>query len=205
MPDLDALSVAASLHKQLIAFDLMHDFFGDNEQAPPYEVGEVMLGRIDRGNLTIPIFTKLFKIPAMDKDCIICAESYREIEFGSEQEWATAYEGFEGPWVSKLNSFPTKVMQHCEHSLDVCKKCYNRHLDEQLTQNARSPEGAMSCPECRRTLEDDEIRALASDDTLQRYAPYPTEYSISFFLSSSISHADVFQVRQVPPTTAPRH
>jgi hypothetical protein len=175
-PDLDALSVAASLHKQLIAFDRMHDFFSEpsiidpssENEAPPFEMGEVLLGRIDRGDLTIPIFTKLFKRSATEKDCVICVESYREIEFGSEQEWTAACEGFEGPWASKLNSFPSKAMQHCEHSLDVCKGCYRRHLDEQLTQNARSPEGAFSCPECRRVLEDGEIRMLASDDTLQR-------------------------------------
>ena len=69
-PTTEAQSIAASLHKQMMAFGRMHDLFEDSAmlaiadesgQLPPFEIGEVMMGKLNRGDLTVPIFQKFFK------------------------------------------------------------------------------------------------------------------------------------------------
>jgi IBR domain, a half RING-finger domain len=178
----ESLSVAAGLHSQLIVYGYMYDIFADSSlidtpdetgEAFPYDLGQVTMARIDREDtiISVPILTRFFKRLTEAKECTICTESYHEIDTRSPQEWTSACEGFEGPWTATVMAFPTKTQQKCEHSLDVCKSCFARHLDGQLIQNARSPVGSLTCPECRRALDSSEIRNLASEDTIQKCAP----------------------------------
>lgn len=172
-PTPESLAEAAKLHNQLVAFGRMRDLFADDPHdedgpIPTFEAGEIVFGGIDRGELVIPIFAKCFQRSTTGQECIICTESYLEIDWGPADEWILASEGFEGPWPSKMMHFPTRDMQACEHPLNVCKKCFEKYLEERLTQNARNPEGCFTCPECRRALEPSEVKHLASVETLAK-------------------------------------
>ena len=177
-PTLEALSVSASLHRQLIAFGLMYDFFSDhfntsipleNCRISAFDPGEVLMGSLDRGELVIPIFTKFFRRSTTPKDCSICVESRYEINFDSEEHWRQTCEGFHGSWMSKVLLFPTREVLHCDHDMSMCKECLEKHLSTQLEQFGRNACGRLTCPICNRVLSESEVRCFGSEDTVQTY------------------------------------
>jgi hypothetical protein len=51
----------------------------------------------------------------------------------------------------------------------VCKTCFMRHLESQLEQHGWNSRGRLTCPLCNRALSENEIRCLASNETVQKY------------------------------------
>lgn len=184
-PSLEAVSTSIGLQQQLIAFGLFTDKFSvlctnDYHAAEPFDVGEVLMGSLDRDDLQIPIFTKFFRRLVTPKDCSICLESFHEIDVGCDEQWRNACEGYHGSWMSQLFSFPTRNTLRCDHDMNVCKRCMARHLESQLDQHGRNVKGRFTCPICNRVLSENEIRCLCSAETVQRYlhlpffsSPYP--------------------------------
>ena len=171
-PELEAISVSISLHKQLNAFGIFKDEFNigganyDNE-TEPFEAGEVLMGRVDRGNLQIPIFTKFFHRLETAEECPICLESYHEIKIESQDRWTQACEGYQGSWTSEVFSFPTRDAMQCDHDMNVCKICLQRHLESQLEQHGRNASGRLTCLTCNRVLSEQELRCLGSTETVK--------------------------------------
>ena len=175
-PSREGLSVSASLQKQLAAFGLMYDFFSDrfNNNIPEedgriraFDAGKILIGSLDRGEIAIPIFMKFFRRSAMPKDCSVCAESLYEINFGSEEQWRQACDGYHGSWMSKVLLFPTRDVLHCDHDMDMCKGCLETHLSTQLEQFGRNACGRLTCPSCNRAMGDVEVRHFGSEETVQ--------------------------------------
>jgi hypothetical protein len=167
---------AVDIHHYMITFGLMHDLFVDSSVIGLPEDDDVFplfgrfggrLVRFDDCGFTVPIFTKFLKGHEGGRECIICMETLREIDF-STGGWVRFSLRVAGPWMSKLNPFPTKEEQTCEHSLDVCKSCFEKYLDERVTETARNPVCSFSCPQCSRKLERSEFEALASNSTLEK-------------------------------------
>jgi len=177
-PSREGLSVSTGLHKQLLAFGLMYDFFSDhfnnnipdeNGRVRAFDPGKVFMGNLDRGELVIPIFMKFFRRSTTPKDCSVCAESLYEINFGSEEQWRQACEGYQGSWMSKVLLFPTREVLHCDHDMDICKGCLETHLSTQLEQLGRNACGRLTCPGCNRVLSESEVRCYGSAKTVQTY------------------------------------
>ena len=168
----DAISVYISLHKQLIAFGVFNNVFSVgtanlDSAAEPFDAGEVLMGKNDRGDLQIPIFTKFFHRLEIAEDCPICLESYYEIKIESQERWMQACEGYHGAWMSEVFSFPTREALRCDHDMNVCKQCIRRHLESQLEQHGRNAQGRLTCLTCNRVLSEEEFRSLSSAETVQ--------------------------------------
>lgn len=180
-PSREGLSVSTSLHKQLAAFGLMYDFFSDrfnnnipdeNGRVRAFDPGKVLMGSLDRGELAIPIFMKFFRRSTTPKDCSVCAESLYEINFGSEEQWRQACEGYYGSWMSRVLLFPTREVLHCDHDMDMCKGCLETQLSTQLEQFGRNACGRLTCPRCNRVLSESEVRSFGSEETVQTYVSH---------------------------------
>lgn len=155
----------------------MYDFFDDrftnsipdeSGRVRPFDAGKVVMGSLDRGDLTIPIFVKFFRRSGTPKDCSICAESIHEIDFESEDQWWQACEDYQGSWMWKVLLFPTRVALSCDHEMDACKGCLEMHLSTQLEQFGRNAGGRLTCPMCNRVLNNAEVRCFGSETTVQR-------------------------------------
>lgn len=161
----------------------MYDFFSgrfnnnmpdENGRIRAFEPGKVLMGSLDRGELTIPIFTKFFRRSTTPKDCSICAESLYEINFSSKDQWRQACQDYHGPWMSKVLLFPTKEKLHCDHDMDMCKRCLETQLSTQLEQFGRNACGKLTCPQCNRVLNDSEVRCFGLEETVRTYVSHNT-------------------------------
>jgi hypothetical protein len=125
------------------------------------------VGKLDAGDLLIPIFTKAFRRSNEPRECSLCAESYYDVNFESEEKWEESCLGFEGSWMWKPLPFPTKKMLKCGHDVTACKECHEKHLATQLEEKGRIGCDRLSCAECNRILEHNEVQALASEETVK--------------------------------------
>lgn len=173
---MEGILTAIELYKQLSAFGIFRSTIStaapdEYDPEEPLDVGEVLVGSLDRDNLKIPIFTKFFKRSETAKDCSICLESFHEIDIESEQQWKDVCDGYHGDWMSQVFSFPSNNILQCDEHNDseVCKDCFGRHLESQLEQHGWNSRGRLTCPICNRALSEDEIRRLASKETVQKY------------------------------------
>lgn len=53
------------------------------------------------------------------------------------------------------------------HTSDVCFKCFKEHLEVEVKAKGSD---AVSCPQCKKQLEESEVRKLASSFSYQEYA-----------------------------------
>jgi hypothetical protein len=172
---MEEISSAVELYKQLSAFGI---FKSPLPASPPAEydptelidVGEVLVGSLDRDNLKIPVFTKFFQHSEASKDCSICLESYHDLAIESEEQWKDICEGYHGDWMTELFPFPSSDSLQCDTHDDapVCKRCIKHHLESQLEQHGWNSRGRLSCPVCNRALSENELRRLASKETVQK-------------------------------------
>jgi hypothetical protein len=125
------------------------------------------VGKLDAGDLMIPIFTKVIRRSNEPRECSLCAESYYYVNVESEKKWEESCLGFEGSWIWKLLLFPTKKMLKCGHDVTACKECHEKHLATKLEEKGRIGCDRLSCAECNRILEHNEVQALASEETVK--------------------------------------
>lgn len=86
------------------------------------------------------------------RPCVICAENIAKNQF------------------PKL---PHKQDETETHSSDVCFKCYRQYLSVEIADKGQD---AVECPQCKKPLDQSEVRKLASGNTYQEYV-----YSSPFF------------------------
>jgi len=86
--------------------------------------------------------------PLPRKDCVICARKLA------------------------INQFPRqKHTPNCVHERETCRHCFKNYIHAELM--TKSPD-QISCPECPNILQHEEVKALASPDTFQRYITIKT-------------------------------
>lgn len=94
-----------------------------------------------------------------------CTKKMFEIDYRSVDSWKEACIGFEGPWMWKLLLFPKSENQQCDHILKVCRACTVDHIRNTLVSGGASACGNLTCPQCNRNLEHQEIVQLAGTET----------------------------------------
>lgn len=63
------------------------------------------------------------------------------------------------------NRFVIKITKSCTHPTNVCKKCLRKWIDERLDNNGTT----IPCPECRETLEHDDVRKCSTKEQFEKY------------------------------------
>ncbi|KIW01300.1 uncharacterized protein PV09_07338 [Verruconis gallopava] len=181
-PSQDALTAAANLHNQLIDNGIMFDLFDpqfepnqpdESGRIPPFSPGKIIICETDMESLCLPVFVKFFRRKQTPRECIICCESYYDVDVGTAEEWQSSTCGFHGPWMWDISIFPMSPMLRCEHEYDFCKSCFSSHLSTQLEQHGRHGCDRLTCPKaCGRTLSTEEVLLFASPDTRQKFNHY---------------------------------
>jgi len=179
LPTPESLVEAASLYKHLMDRQIVYDIFDplfDKRRPdhmgriPPFEAGQIIIGKLDKGDLSIPLFLKYFRRTAIPKDCSVCSEALHDIDIGTESNWKQICQKFMGPWMWDVLLFPTpSYLSSCAHEIDYCKGCLSTHLTTQLKQLGRSGCDRLSCPTCNRILVDIETRRFGTKETVATY------------------------------------
>lgn len=171
-PDSKALDVAAQLHAHLIKKGYMRNLFdvtigrpiSEFEKVPEFNPGPVILGKIN--DLIIPIFSGLFKRQHIPKECIVCIEEKCEMDYGTLEQWEQDCAGYTGPWMWSMLEYPNSAIQSCDHYFDVCRACTARHISTSLESGDVNQ---VTCAQCNRVLNYEEIRNLTEPETFERY------------------------------------
>src|SRR5262249_2560284 len=82
VPNPKELDAAADLHAHLIKRGRMRNFFdasinlqiGQYNVVSKFDPGPILVGGMDRDNLKIPIFPRLFRRQQTPRECIVCTE-----------------------------------------------------------------------------------------------------------------------------------
>lgn len=70
-----------------------------------------------------------------------------------------------------MSDFPTaSVTKACTHEPTTCLACVATSIRTDLNSRLWNE---IKCPECRETLEYDDVQRFADDETKERYAPVP--------------------------------
>jgi IBR domain, a half RING-finger domain len=177
-PDSKALDVAAQLHAHLIKKGYMSNFFdvtigrpiSEFEKVPEFSPGPIVLSKIN--DLTIPIFSGLFERQHIPKECIVCIEEKCEMDYGTLEQWERDCAGYTGPWMWSMLEYPNSAIQSCDHDFDVCRACTARHISTSLESGDVNQ---VTCAQCNRVLNYEEIRNLTGPETFERSPNILTE------------------------------
>lgn len=126
--------------------------------------GPIIIGDVGCDNLKVPIFSSLFRRLRKPKECIVCTEEKKEVDYESLDQWRKDYE-CTGMWMWTVLEYPTSAIQQCDHELDVCRVCMAQHIST-LIENGEVDR--ITCPQCDRVLLFEEIRRLGGSDTFER-------------------------------------
>lgn len=67
---------------------------------------------------------------------------------------------------NRFPKIPHKQDENNKHDSDTCFKYYSQHLSVEIKEKGHE---AVSCPQCSKTLEESEVRKLASSRTYHEY------------------------------------
>lgn len=163
-----------NLHESLVICGNGKSFFADlNTDGPaatPLQIQVVAAKSLDGQTIdNIPIFTNFLK--TRDRDCIVCAETYREFDPIRAPTWAIHPLDLE--FVSRLpGAFPTRwQLSECHHEQAICHTCLTTHITIQVESRGRACIENIKCPhpDCSHVLTYEELRLLASPDTFKAY------------------------------------
>lgn len=132
---------------------------------PEFNPGTIYLAFMDEDPSPVPLFSKFFRRLTKPKECMVCSKNMFEIDYGSVESWKEVCKGFAGPWMWKLLLFPTSENQKCDHDFEVCRTCTAEHIRNTLVSGGPSACGNLTCPQCNRNLEHQEIKQLADAET----------------------------------------
>ena len=177
-PDSKALDVAAQLHAHLIKKGYMSNFFdvtigrpiSEFEKVPEFNPGPIVLSKIN--DLTIPIFSGLFERQHIPKECMVCIEEKCEMDYGTLEQWERDCAGYTGPWMWSMLEYPNSAIQSCDHDFDVCRACTARHISTSLESGDVNQ---VTCAQCNRVLNYEEVRNLTEPETFERSRNILTE------------------------------
>lgn len=162
-----------------------------NHDLPVLAPGNVKMLRVDHGegSLQVPYLVDyLRRRPA--RECIVCTEELADVDIGSPEAWLSSLgSDFPGTWMWNVLLFPVRLglpCRHesgfcrqgdlsicqgdsacCGHEMNICTGCLQQHLESQLEQHGSACRDRLTCPECRRVLDYDEIKLYAKDETFQ--------------------------------------
>jgi hypothetical protein len=188
--DEKALDLAWQLHFTLISSRKMH-----SPLDLTIDVGEIKTVRIDQSgqSIHVPLLANFLRRRTTEraKECAFCAEELLDIDIDGSEDWLDVCSGFYGDWVWQLLLFPIKMsvgcrheigfcsrnsldscnggVEYCQHEIDFCTGCLQRHLETQLEQHGRSVTNQLACPsaDCGRVLGHNEIKLYAKEETFQ--------------------------------------
>jgi hypothetical protein len=170
-PAVDALEVAFKLHRQLVQNGYAKwERFEYNSFIP--EDKRIWLCEMDGNDFKVPLFSSFMYWSKDPKSCMVCANDYHELDIISPNHWMKACHGFEGSWIKDIFSFPFREDLTCNHDMDVCKNCITAQIGTQLETHGSQGWAKLSCPQCNRHLNHDEIRKFASKDDFAKYERY---------------------------------
>ncbi|ORY59720.1 uncharacterized protein BCR38DRAFT_412715 [Pseudomassariella vexata] len=188
MPTREEMRQSMALHNRLVKYEKMWPLLddippgGDTSVDTTVKVELMPLDTANRqGTSKIPIFTHLFR-SREPRDCIVCADTHQEFNYGGPLRWAKATKGFEGEWTWRILSFPVaELLPDCQHDFDICRTCLNRHIITQLELQGYGAVDNINCPtpECHHTYTHSEIRILAMPETFAMYDRYAVLNSLS--------------------------
>ncbi|KAF4978864.1 hypothetical protein FZEAL_4824 [Fusarium zealandicum] len=184
-PSNESLLLAFRLHYQLFFGYRMHSMFhpmfantkpDDTGRIPAFQAGRIRNISVDHNgsSIRIPLFMRFLCWEKTPRECSVCTEKLFEVKYGSIDEWLDSCVGFHGEWMWKILQFPVKLGQRCNHEIDFCTGCLEKHLKTQLEQYGRSRCDQLACPShgCGRLLTYDEIRLYAKPTTFEVYDRY---------------------------------
>ncbi|KAH7180103.1 uncharacterized protein B0J16DRAFT_271771 [Fusarium flagelliforme] len=180
-----ARQVAARMHRKMMAngfmrypFDMGYWDLYHTETGSPLQANSkfVQVYNVEHGGgtLSIPVFTRFLCAEKEPADCAICAESICDISYGSIEKWTKVCAEFNGNWMWRVLLFPQKLGLQCNHTIDFCTTCLQRHIRAQLEQFGRSACDNITCPStsCERLLTYEELQIYAQEDIFSRYDDY---------------------------------
>jgi hypothetical protein len=157
----------------------------------PFVVGTVRcLPVVFKGGAVagVPILLRFLRRRKKPTECVVCDESYFDVNTGTAGAWAAvrgvgrggggsgssgggAHEvaDFDEDWMWRLLHFPAGDLVGCSHDFDTCKACLAKHIASHLEQLGRAAVQQISCPTigCGRTLTYEEVRRLASKESFE--------------------------------------
>ena len=176
------LKTGLKLHLFLIKHGCMRHFFDipmdiTRHTVPSESLGtkEVIKKSFDPGLIkriclstttrSVPLFTRLFKREPIARECIICAEQKFEVKYDGLLQLEGSDAEFADEWKWRILEYPTKFIQQCNHELEVCRECYDRHICVSMeTGNIDS----IACLQCDRVFSHSEVNDLATLETFRR-------------------------------------
>ncbi|CAM1509001.1 Fc.00g027400.m01.CDS01 [Cosmosporella sp. VM-42] len=184
-PSDEALSIACTLHTQLVSVGRMHSLFDSmftntepdhTGRIPAFKPGKIRMISVDHngGSIQVPLFMRFLRRRRTPTECAVCTDELFDVEFGSLEEWLDLCTGFHGDWMWEILQYPVKLRLECNHDIDFCTGCLQRHLETQLEQYGRSRCDQLACPSdgCSRRLTYDEVRLYAKPETFDEYDRY---------------------------------
>jgi len=77
-----------------------------------------------------------------------------------------------GAWMLNILVFPTSEIQQCDHDFEVCRACTAEYLRGSLVSGGASACKNLSCPQCNRKLDYQEVHKLADAETFAKYEKF---------------------------------
>ncbi|KAF8853175.1 hypothetical protein BDZ45DRAFT_729656 [Acephala macrosclerotiorum] len=206
-PSVDALKKAAELAQHLINSNRMYSPFDprfeptlvdENGCIPDFNPGAVCKVTMENFQSQVPLFLKFFRRQTRSRECLGCSKAMFEIEYGDVETWKTTCESFQGSWMWNILVFPTTEIQKCDHEFQFCRVCTAEHIRGSLISRGPSACGNLSCPQCARKLNYQEILQLADAETVNRYEKFMLQIFLShepnfrWCLSPSCSNGQLY-------------
>lgn len=186
--DEEALELAWRLHFTLISSRKMH-----SPLDLTIDMGEIKMVRIDQNgrSIHVPLFANFLRRRTAEraKECAFCAEEMQDIDIDGSEDWLDVCSGFYGDWVWQTLLFPIKMgvgcrheigfcsrnnldncnggVEYCQHEIDFCTGCLQRHLETQLEQHGKNSRFTCPSADCGRELGHNEIKLYAKEETFQ--------------------------------------
>ncbi|KAH8657140.1 hypothetical protein BGZ60DRAFT_545625 [Tricladium varicosporioides] len=180
-PSDDTLKRAAEITQHLVNAKRMYSPFDPRFDValvdetgcmPEFEPGTIYNAVADNNSSPIPLFLKFFRRQATPKECIACSKAMFEIDYGSIEAWKAMCDCFRGPWMWNILVFPTSEIQHCDHDFEICRVCTAEHIRNTLVSGGPSACENLTCPQCSRKFDHQEIHQLADAGTVAKYEKF---------------------------------
>lgn len=127
----------------------------------------------------VPIFTRWFKREPVA--CRGCHLAYRDIAYGSAEDWIESCGGFASGWQWEILHFPAFLSLKCTRGKDgddnafttecsrlLCNGCCAAHIKCQVNQFGPLYCDYLHCPACPRPLDYYEVRLLTNRETFDK-------------------------------------
>ncbi|KAM0818211.1 putative RING-type domain-containing protein [Seiridium cardinale] len=182
LPGKDELRRSKALHDRLVRHRRMRPLLEDTEDENGLGVECLPIDTPDgQGTLQIPIFKRLLR-NCTPRTCLVCDETYSELNTGNLENWYKIIKGFGGEWTWRIMAFPTaEILAGCQHDHDICRSCLAQYVTTQVESQGHSVVENVTCPtpDCQHKFTHAEVRSIATPETFSLYDRYTVLNSIS--------------------------